>query len=219
MQKKTHNFSKKHSRKKDEKYTTTLDDKITEEKTNVKYSEVVLHQFLTFQDEIKKDSQENGVRNKNTSIKKPLPVKTRLFIMNALVISHLHYPAILLSGISANLMISLEKQSNWAVKTCCDRAKYYSSSDLKLKHNILTVTRFLDYKFLCLFGRIHHHLLPAYNKIEYDKHQIDIHTRNKKSYFVDRYNRQYRENSFFKKSVIIWNKLRDDKVNFKNITT
>ena len=44
------------------------------------------------------------------SIKKPLPVKTRLLIMNALVINHLHYPANLLCGISANLMISLEKQ-------------------------------------------------------------------------------------------------------------
>ena len=36
--------------------------------------------------------------------------------MNALVISHSHYPAILLNGISANLMVSLEKQLSWAVK-------------------------------------------------------------------------------------------------------
>ena len=70
MQKKTELivFSKKHSRKKDEKYTITLDDKIIEEKTNVKYLGVVLDQFLTFQDEIKKYSQENGMRNKHTSI-------------------------------------------------------------------------------------------------------------------------------------------------------
>ena len=89
------------------------------------------------------------MRNKNTSpIIKPLPVKTRLLIMHALVISHLHYPAILFIGISANLMISLEKQLSWAVKTCCDRAKYDSSSDLKLKHTILPVTMFLDYKIL-----------------------------------------------------------------------
>ena len=54
MQKKTELivFSKKHSRKKDEKYTITLDDRIIEEKTNVKYLGVVLDQFLTFQDEI-----------------------------------------------------------------------------------------------------------------------------------------------------------------------
>ena len=153
------------------------------------------------------------------SIKKPLPVKTRLLIMHALVISHLHYPATLLSGISANLMISLEKQLSWAVKTCCDRAKYNSSSDLKLKHNILPVTMFLDYKILCHFWKIQHQLLPAYYNIEYDNHQIDINTRNKKLYFGDRYNGQYIENSFFKKSVIIWNKLTDDKVNLKDIVT
>ena len=45
--------AKKHSRKKDDKYTITLDGKIIEEKTNVKYLGVVLDQFLTFQDEIK----------------------------------------------------------------------------------------------------------------------------------------------------------------------
>ena len=56
MQKKTELsvFSKKHSRKKDEKYTITLDDKIIKEKTKVKYLGVVLDQFLTIQDEIKK---------------------------------------------------------------------------------------------------------------------------------------------------------------------
>ena len=71
--------------------------------------------------------------------------------MNAQVISHLHYPAILLSGTSANLTISLKKQLSWAIKICCDRAKYDPSSDLKLKHNILPETMFLDYEILCHF--------------------------------------------------------------------
>ena len=31
-------------------------------------------------------------------------------------------------------------------------------------------------------------LLPAYNNIKYDNHQIDINTTNKKLYFGDRYN-------------------------------
>ena len=62
-------------------------------------------------------------------------------------------------------------------------------------------------------------LLPAYYNIEYDNHQIDTKTRNKKLYFGDRYNGQYIKNSFFKKSVIIWNKLTNDKVNFKDIVT
>ena len=76
---------------------------------------------------------------------------------------------------------------------------------------------FLDYKILCNFWKIRHQSLAAYNNIEYDNHQLDNNTRNKKLYFGDRYNGQYIENSFFKKTVIIWNKLRDDKVNFKYI--
>ena len=116
MQKKQNSsFSaKKHSRKKDEKHVITLDDKIIEEKNNVKYLGVVVDQFLTFQDEIKRILRKMACGIKTLqSIKKPLPVKTRLLIMNALVISHLHYPAILLSGLSSNLMISLEKQLSW----------------------------------------------------------------------------------------------------------
>ena len=112
MQKKTELivFSKKHSRKTDEKYIINLDDKIIEEKTNVEYLGVVLDQFSTFQDEIRKTLRKMACGIKTLqSIKKPLPKKTRLLIMNALVISHLHFPAILLSGISANLMIYLEK--------------------------------------------------------------------------------------------------------------
>ena len=46
-----------------------------------------------------------------------------------------------------------------------------------------------------------------------------MNSRNKKLYFGDRYNGQYIENFFVKKSVIIWNKLTDDKVNFKDILT
>ena len=42
------------------------------------------------------------------SIKKPLSIKTRLLSMNALVISHRTYPAILLNRIASNLAISLE---------------------------------------------------------------------------------------------------------------
>ena len=66
-----------------------------------------------------------------SSIKKNLPIKRRNKLLNTLVLSHLYYSATLLSGISKNLVVSLEKQLSWAVKTCCDRSKYYTSADLK----------------------------------------------------------------------------------------
>ena len=70
MQKKTELivFSRKHSRKTDKKYTITLDDKTSEEKTNVKYLGRVLDQFLTFQDVTKKILRKMACGKKNTSI-------------------------------------------------------------------------------------------------------------------------------------------------------
>ena len=41
-----------------------------------------------------------------------------------LVISHLHYSAILLGGIRDNLITILEKQLNWGIKACFNRTKY-----------------------------------------------------------------------------------------------
>ena len=67
------------------------------------------------------------------------PIKTRLLLLNALVLSHLHYPAILLNGISENLLTTLEKQLNWGVKACFNRSRYDLEVDIfafetKLQH-------------------------------------------------------------------------------------
>ena len=61
-------FSKKHSRKKDEKYTITLDDKMIEEKTKVKYLRSSFRSVSHIPRRNQKYSQDNGMRNKNTSI-------------------------------------------------------------------------------------------------------------------------------------------------------
>ena len=64
-----------------------------------------------------KRSRENGMRNKNTSIdQKAIASKNKTLDNECTVNTHLHYPAILSSGIPANLMISLEKQLSWSVK-------------------------------------------------------------------------------------------------------
>ena len=44
------------------------------------------------------------------AVKQFLPEKFYLLLLNALVLSHLHYPAILLQGNSQNLLTTPEKQ-------------------------------------------------------------------------------------------------------------
>ena len=62
--------------------------------------------------------------------------KTRLMLLNTLVVSHLQYSAVLLNEITENLMERLEKHFNWAIEACFFRTKYDHSSDLKLQDKI-----------------------------------------------------------------------------------
>ena len=48
-------------------------------------------------------------------------------LLQSVVFSHLHYSSVPLSGISQKLILSLDKQINWALKTITYRKKYESS--------------------------------------------------------------------------------------------
>ena len=103
------------------------------------------------------------------------------------MISNLHYPTVLLSGLTTNPTISLEKQLSWAIETCCDRRKFDSSSDLKLKSNMLTDSMFLDWNLDCHLCKIKHNLISAYTKIKYENNTIDKNKRTKKLYLRKRF--------------------------------
>ena len=95
------------------------------------------------------------------SIRNYFPEKILLTLLNALVISHLHYPSVSLNGISRNLT-TLEKQLRWGVKACFHRQKFESSRDLKFQ--ILTIRLFLDLKAVTYFWKWKNNLLPAFQE-------------------------------------------------------
>ena len=99
------------------------------------------------------------------SINDMVPTKTKLTLLRSLVISHLHYPAILLSGINKSLLRTLEKQLNWGVKACFNRKKYDSSSDLKIKYKILPVEYLIRYRCVAYFWRIINKEIPAFQNM------------------------------------------------------
>ena len=96
------------------------------------------------------------------SIEKALATKSRLFLKNALVVSHLQYISKILSGITTKLTKSFEKHLSWATKTCCNRKEISSSSDLNLIHKILPTSRFLNWKSLSYLWTIKHKILRSY---------------------------------------------------------
>ena len=145
--------------------TLKVGDYLIKQKDSVKYFGVYLDRNLNYQAEVK-----NILRKMACSIKTIYyvrdfpPEKTRLFLLNALVISHLQYSSVLLNGISQSLISTLEKQLNWGVKACFNRCKMDSAQDLRIKHGIISVRKTLDMNAIKLFWKWKHNL-PAFSSL------------------------------------------------------
>ena len=85
---------------------------------SVKYLGVITDSKLKFDGEAKKIFQRMacGIKVLNT-LSKSLPEKTKISILKAIVISHLHYSALILIRLQKLLLTTLEKQLNWGIKT------------------------------------------------------------------------------------------------------
>ena len=175
----------------------------------VKYLGVYLDQNLTYENEVKHVLKKMACGIKTIyAVKQFLPEKVCLLLLNALVLSHLHYPAILLQGFSQNLLTTLEKQLSWGVKACFNRQKQDSSSVLKIKHNILPIRIFLDYKSCFYFWKYHNNLLPAFsgpNTIPTAR--MKYHSRTKKLVCNTKIYNEFMRKSFFIRTLPLWNSL------------
>ena len=54
-------------------------------------------------------------------------------VLNAFVISHLHYSLLLIQSIDKNLFISPEEHLNRAIRACYSRSRIDSTKDLEIK--------------------------------------------------------------------------------------
>ena len=120
-----------------------------------------------------------GIKVLNT-LSESLPEKTKVLLLNAIVISHLHYSALILIGLQKSLLTTLEKQLNWEIKSIFNRRKYDRSTDLKLRNKILPVSFLLKYRCLKYFIRLLSNDLPAYKIEPLSTMRIKQHDRSKK---------------------------------------
>ena len=142
-------FSKKSKLKETKRNNLLIDNYKIPNVKCVKYIGIYLDCIFKLSRRTKTRITQNGYRDKNI-ISRPFLEQTSLQLLNALVISHLHYSVVFLASSKNNCFITLEKHLSWAVKTCFKRKKYDSSSDLKLKQ-ILPKKFFLEYKVLNYF--------------------------------------------------------------------
>ena len=184
-------------------YTTDIKLKIgnccIRKSKSIKYLGVSIDSALLYQDEVKSILPKMACCIKTLYyLREVISDNYKVLTLNALVISHLHYSAVLLNGVNNSLIRSLEKQLSWGVKACFHRKKYDSSLDLKIKNKILPIRHFLDQKSFFHFWKIVSEKLPAYQMIEYPTLKLTKHERSKKFFFNIKTQSSYLENCVFK---------------------
>ena len=186
-----------------------VEDHLIEPSSCVKYLGVHLDQSLTFEEEIK-----NILKKMACGIKTLYTVKSFLHeefclkLLNALVLSQIQHPAILLNGISQNLITSLEKQLSWAVKACFNRNKYDSSSDIKIKHSIFPIKLMLANRSVTYFWKYQNSLIPAFkSSLKLPNANFKYLPRSETLMNKTKTNSDYLRNSFFNQVIPLWNKI------------
>ena len=142
-------------------------NKIITESKGVKYLGVPFDKNLSFQDEVKHllKKMARGIRTICT-LRNRIPTFLMKKVLNAFAISHLNYSLLLIQSIDKNLLISLEKQLNWAIRACYSRNRMHSTKDLKIKHSFLPVEYLIKLKRTTYMWKLRNCFLPAFNPLD-----------------------------------------------------
>ena len=107
-------------------------------KNEVKYLDIIIDNKLTFETQVKSVLKKMALGIKTIqTIRNNLPKKCLKVLLHALVLIHFEYCNLLLTDISSALLLSLEKQLNWALKSVFYRSRNKCSTSLRISEEIL----------------------------------------------------------------------------------
>ena len=184
-----------------------VDNERIAESNSVKCLGLIIDSKLKFDGEVKKILQRMacGIKVLKT-LSKSLPEKTKVLLLNAIVISHLHYSALILIGLLKSLLTTLEKQLNWWIKSIFNRRKCGRSTDLKLRNKILQVFFLLKYHCSKYFFSLTQQRSSSIKNWTFLQHENKITWQAKKSNV--RYKKeQFLTDSFIEQAIPIYNSL------------
>ena len=188
-----------------------VDNIVIDEKEAIKYLDVHIDRLLTFQEETKHILKKMAAGIKTIyTIRRTIPDNMKKLILNALVLSHIHYSATIIQSIDQNLVLKLDRQLNWADKASFFREKFDSSRDLKLKHKILPMHYFSKLKRISYIWKIKTNQLPAFDKSrgrELKTWKINKNQRTGLEYWGYKFKSSKLENSFVRKALQDWSSL------------
>ena len=188
-----------------------LADQTIKQVKEAKYLGIIFDETLSFKTQTKKvlKNMAAGIKTIYT-VRSFVPLKTRLLLLHALVLCHLFYPAVLLTGITNTVMDSLEKQVNWGIKACCFKRKFDSATNLKKTNKILPAQKQIEYICLTYFWKLISDTSEAFLNLKFpnfplkfnarrNSYSLNISAKNKKTEHISK--------SFTNETIFNWNKL------------
>ena len=144
-----------------------IGNEIITESKSVKYFGVHIDKNLSFQDEVKHllKKMAGGIKTIYT-LRNRIPTFLMKTVLNAFVISHLLYSLLLIQSVDKNLLISLEKQLNWAIRAFYSRNRMDSTKDLKIEHSILPVEYLIKLNRTTYMWKLRNCFLPPFNPLD-----------------------------------------------------
>ena len=111
-------FSRKSDKRQLDSKTVVVCSSIVKKNCECKYLGITLVQHLIFQTQVKKGCKNMTVGIKTVdSIQHKFPTTVLVMLFHALIFSHFEYSASFFTQISPPLLLSLERQMNWALKS------------------------------------------------------------------------------------------------------
>lgn len=188
-----------------------LHDQTIEQVKEAKYLGIIFDQTLSFKTQVKKilKNMATGIKTIYT-IRPYVPLKTRILLLHSLVLCHLNYPAVLLTGINNTVLESIEKQINWAIKACCFKRKFDHVTQLKKTNRILPARKQIEYICLTYFWKLVNNASEAFlglnfpnfplrHNIRRSTYTLNISAKNQKTEHIRK--------SFTSQSIESWNTL------------
>ena len=176
-------------------------------KKEVKYLGIIVDIKLTFEYQVKSVLQKTALGIKAIqTIRNNLPKKCLKVLLHALVLSHFEYCNLLLTDISSVLLLTLEKQLNWALKTVFYRSRNKCSTSLRISEEILSMKKSIDLKsFDLLYSILKNERSAFQNHLKLPTMSFRIIERNKKIILKEPGSSKFLHGSFFCTCVRSWN--------------
>ena len=178
----------------------------------VKYLGITLDENLTLHKQVNKTISKMACSTKTIrGISDYLPLKIRQMLYKSLVLSHISYPSILLSGISQEDFKALESQVNRCLKVCLGYPLSHSLTEINLKHNMLPLDLVLKSKITTYLWKLSKNLIGSFSKLEFPlMNTVKTNLRTGKMYMNANMKTNYLTNSFLKRASNLQNSLPKD---------